>query len=121
MESWLFSSIISLFASRDTCMSMLADAPMFGMRFALLNLVMVLSTSPSSDSITCRRSEMNSLVLAVIWFLSLIQFSLYTLMSMLRTSTARWGFTSFMVRSMTVACLLARPTFRAPAKRRADE
>ena len=49
---------------------------------------------------TPRRSLMNMLVLTAIWFLSFTQFSLYTEMRVLRTSSARWMLTSWKERVM---------------------
>ena len=62
---------------------------------------------------------MNSLVAVEIWFLSLIQISLYTLIIMFRISVARWTFTSCRLRLMTVASRLLRATLRRPRMPRA--
>ena len=94
MDSWLFSAWMSRPASADSCMSRPTEAAASGMRCSLRNEEMVRSTSPSSSSMMRRRSAMNSLVAVEIWFLSLIQISLYTLIIMFRISVARWTFTS---------------------------
>ena len=68
---------------------------------------MLASTCPSSPSITPRRSPMNCEVLIAIWFLSRIQFSLYTSMSVLSMSSAFFGEVASVVSVITVPSLLS--------------
>ena len=89
--------IISFLLSADCCIYICDAAARSGTRFSLLKEEMFASTLPSSPSMTRRRSPMNFDVLTEIRFLSITQFSLYTLMSVFMTSSALCADSSLIV------------------------